>query len=132
MPSELFEACDKLLRDTGGRKVMLCGTDGEVIAHAGPTLRSAGAFDDATSDAVAALVADVLSSAGKTSAEELVVALPTGLSACGTAVDNRAVLIVIFDGVTTLDRVRTKMRRARDQMTKSLPSEKSAGKSEPS
>ncbi len=48
--------------------------------------------------------------------------LPGGLSACATAVGDKAALVVVFDGrTTTLERVRLKIRRARELLGKSLP-----------
>lgn len=124
MASDLFDACEKLQRDAGGRKVMLCGPEGEVLAHAG----AEGVIDDGAAEALAQVVADVLSDAAadngrKTSIEERVVVVARGLSACAAPVGGRAVLIVLFDGSTTLERVRLKMRRARESVLKILPGE---------
>lgn len=123
--ADLTETCQQLARDSGGKKVMLVGIDGEVLAHAG----TAGALDDATGDALAQLIADVVEGAaeGRVPATKDLVAslpggLPGGLSACATAVGDKAALVVVFDGrTTTLERVRLRIRRARELLGKSLP-----------
>jgi hypothetical protein len=130
--ADLTEICQQLIRDSGGKKVMLVGADGEVLAHAGVT----GALDEATADALAQLIADVFEGAteGRVPATKDLVAsvpggLPGGLSACATAVGDKASLVVVFDGRTaTLERVRLKIRRARELLGKSLPSDAGAAK----
>jgi hypothetical protein len=130
--ADLTEICQQLVRDSGGKKVMLVGGDGEVLAHAGAT----GALDEATGDALAQLIADVVDGAteGRVPATKDLVAslpggLPGGLSACATSVGDKASLVVVFDGrTTTLERVRLKIRRARELLGKSLPSDGNAAK----
>jgi hypothetical protein len=130
--ADLTEICQQLVRDSGGKKVMLVGGDGEVLAHAG----AAGALDEPTGDALAQLIADVFDGAteGRVPATKDLVAslpggLPGGLSACATAVGDKASLVVVFDGrTTTLERVRLKIRRARELLGKSLPSDGNAAK----
>jgi hypothetical protein len=118
--TELFEICEQLARDAGGRKVMVCGSDGDVLAHAG----EAGLLDEATADALAGLVGDVIDGAAAAPSQELVIALPSrGLQACGAAVGTRAALLVVFDATTQVERVRAKVRRARELLGKSLPDE---------
>jgi hypothetical protein len=131
--ADLTEICQQLARDSGGKKVLVCSTDGEVLAHAGqegPGQGSFGTIDDATGEALAQLLADVVEGAaagGRVPATKDLVAslpggLPGGLSACATSIGAKAALVVIFDGrTTTLDRVRLKVRRARDLIAKSLP-----------
>jgi hypothetical protein len=120
MVNDLPEVCDKLQRDAGARKVMLCAGDGEVLAHAGVT----GALDEAVSEAIAQLIADVIQQSAQTGqipgADDIVVTLRGTLQACAAPAGPRAALVVIFDGSTSLDRVRTKMRRARTVLEKSL------------
>ncbi|HEY7956769.1 MAG TPA: roadblock/LC7 domain-containing protein, partial [Polyangia bacterium] len=77
MISDLHEACEKLERDAGARKVLLCDPDGEVLAHAGQT----GVLDEATGEAVAALAGDLIA-AGEAAPAETVVTLPRALTAC--------------------------------------------------
>jgi hypothetical protein len=134
--ADLIEICQQLVRDSGGRKVLVCGTDGEILAHAGQE-GSTGTLDEATGEAVAQLIADVVEGAaagGRVPATKDLVAslpggLPGGLSACATSIGARAALVVLFDGrATTLDRVRLKVRRARDLIAKSLPLEPPAEK----
>jgi predicted regulator of Ras-like GTPase activity (Roadblock/LC7/MglB family) len=126
MESELYEICDQLRRDAGGRKVMICGSDGEVTVHAG----DAGAFDEETGEAVASVVADVLVGAsGGQPSEDVVAVLPRALSVCAAPLGTRAVLVVLYDAASSIDRVRVKMRRAREQLLKVLPSD--AGKGTP-
>jgi hypothetical protein len=130
--ADLTEICQQLVRDSGGKKVMLVSTEGEVLAHAGGT----GALDEPTGDVLAQLVADVVEGAAARrvpATKDLVASvpggLPGGLSACATAVGAKAALIVVFDGnTTTLDRVRLKVRRAREILGKSLPVEPPAEK----
>src|ERR1700743_3103869 len=97
----LTETCQQLVRDSGGKKVMLIGIDGEVLAHAG----GAGALDDATGDALAQLVADVVEGAAEgrvPATKDLGASLPGGppggLSACATAVGDKGGLGGLFDG----------------------------------
>src|SRR5262245_36016806 len=112
----LIEACEKLQRDAGARKVMVCSVDGEVLAHAGGRL---GTTDAGVGDQVASLVADVLQgAAARTPTEDLTATLGGGLGACSTAVGTRAALVLLFDGHTSLERVRTKMKRARELLTR--------------
>src|SRR6476661_125960 len=126
---ELFEVCAQLQRDAGCRKVMVCGHEGEVLAHAGDR----GILDDAASDAVANIVIDIISGAmhaqpppaeARPQPElpgEVQVTLQNGMTACAAALADRAALVVVFDSSTTLERVKHKMRRARDRLVKSLP-----------
>lgn len=128
--ADLTEICQQLVRDSGGRKVMLVSTEGEVLAHAGGT----GALDEPIGEALAQLIADVVEAgaAGRVPAPKDLVAslpgLPGGMSACATAVGATAALVVLFDGSTTLERVRLKIRRAREILGKSLPVEPPAEK----
>ena len=134
--ADLAEICAQLQRDSGGKKVMLCSAEGEVLAHAGST----GALGESVGEALAQLIADVVEGAtsGRVPATKDLVAalpggLPGGLSACATAIADKAALVVLFDtGTTTLDRVRLKIRRARELLVKSLAVEPTAGKPEPS
>lgn len=134
--ADLTEICHQLVRDSGGRKVLVCAADGEVLAHAGQE-GSTGTLDEPTGDSLAQLIADVVEGAaagGRVPATKDLVAslpggLPGGLSACATSIGSKAALVVIFDGrTTTLDRVRLKVRRARDLIAKSLPLEPDAEK----
>lgn len=134
--ADLTEICQQLVRDSGGRKVLVCSTEGEVLAHAGAE-GSSGTLDEPTGEAVAQLVADVVEGAAQgarvPATKDLVASLPGGLpgglSACATAIAAKAALVVVFDGrTTTLDRVRLKVRRARDLIAKSLPVEPAAEK----
>jgi hypothetical protein len=134
--ADLTEICEQLVRDSGGRKVLLCSAEGEVLAHAAQE-GSTGSLDEATGDALAQLIADVVEGAGEggrvPATKDLVASLPAGLpgglSACATAVGAKAALVVVFDSrTTTLERVRLKVRRARDVLSKSLPAEPSAEK----
>lgn len=109
MLSDLHEACEKLGRDAGAKKVLLCAADGEVLAHAGGT----GELDEAAAESVANLAGDLIAS-GAGGAAERVVRLPRERTACAILIGTRAALVVLFDGATTLDRVRLKMRRARE------------------
>jgi hypothetical protein len=130
--ADLSEICAQLQRDSGGKKVMLCSAEGEVLAHAG----LAGSLDERVGDALSQLIADVVEGAtsGRVPATQDLVAslpggLPGGLSACATAVADKAALVVLFDtAVTTVGRVRLKIRRAREVLVKSLAVEPTAGK----
>jgi hypothetical protein len=117
--SELDDVCEKLLRDAGARKVMVCTAEGEMLAHAG----ALGSLDDPTSDAVATLVAEVM--AGSTQSEGLV--RMGALSASVATVSGNAALVVLFEEAASAERVRQKMRRARDLLEKSLPGESKSG-----
>jgi hypothetical protein len=136
MPTDLPEVCDKLCRDAGARKVMLCASDGEVLAHAGVT----GAFDEAATDAIAQLVADVMMKSAApdsrapsgdpsgqmgltgplANTDDVVITIRGTLQACASPAGPRAALVVLFDGSTSLERIRQKMRRARTVLEKSL------------
>lgn len=129
--ADLMEICQQLVRDSGGKKVMVVSVEGEVLAHAGAT----GTLDEPTGDALAQLLAEVVEGAagGRVPAPKDLVAslpgLPGGLSACATAVGADAALLVLFDGrATTLERVRLKVRRAREILVKTLPLEPPAEK----
>ncbi len=125
--SELFDICTQLERDAVCKKVLLAAVDGQVLAHAG----ARGLLHDEVADAVAAVVADALASAelaaqgltgglqeddgeAMVAAREVATLLPGGIAVCAAAIDGRAVLVVIYDGATTISRVRLKMRRARE------------------
>ena len=134
--ADLIDICQQLVRDSGGRKVLVCSTDGEVLAHAGQE-GATGTIDDETGEALAQLIADVVEGAAAgarvPATKDLVASLPAGLpggmSACATSIGGKAALVVIFDGrATTLDRVRLKVRRARELIAKSLPVEPPAEK----
>ena len=134
--ADLTDICQQLVRDSGGRKVLVCSTDGEILAHAGQE-GSTGTIDEPTGVAVAQLIADVVEGAAAgarvPATKDLVASLPGGLpgglSACATSIGAKAALVVVFDGrTTTLDRVRLKVRRARDLIAKSLPVEPAAEK----
>jgi hypothetical protein len=125
MGTELFEVCEQLRRDAGGRKVMVCSADGEVLVHAG----EAGALDEDTGDAVASVVADVIAAAaGGQPTDDVAATLPRGLAVCAAPLGARAALVVLFDAAGSLERVRVKMRRARELLVKMLPSENGAEK----
>ena len=120
--TELFEICEQLQRDAGGRKVMVFDADGAVLAHAGDP----GALDEAAGDSLATLIGDVITGAQAGQfppAEDMVAVLPMGLHVCAAPVGTQAVLVVVFDKSASLDRVRAKMRRARAMLEKSLPTE---------
>jgi predicted regulator of Ras-like GTPase activity (Roadblock/LC7/MglB family) len=122
MESELFEICAQLQRDAGCKKVMVCGQEGEVLAHAGER----GSLDEAAAEALAAIVVDTMHPQPSESPRpelpgDLQVSLPNGLTACATSLADRAALVVLFDEATTLERVRIKMRRARERLVKNLP-----------
>src|SRR5438067_8777009 len=93
--ADLAEICAQLQRDSGGKKVMLCSAEGEVLAHAG----GVGSVDERVGEALAQLIADVVEGAtsGRVPATKDLVAslpggLPGGLSACATAVADKAAL----------------------------------------
>jgi len=123
--SELFEICAQLQRDAGCKKVMVCGHEGEILAHTGER----GILDEAAAETLASIVVDVLNAASTPSGAsgqaslpgELQAPLRNGMTICATAVLDKAALVVVFDGTTTLERVHLKMRRARDRLVKSLP-----------
>ncbi len=121
--TELFEICEQLRRDAGGRKVMVVSAEGDVLAHAGDP----GALDEAAGDSLATLLGDVIAGAAAGQfppSEDLVATLPQGgWQVCAAPIGTQAAMAVIFDGTTSLDRVRTKMRRARAVLEKSLPTE---------
>ncbi len=132
--ADLNEICQQLVRDSGGKKVMLCSVEGEILAHATQE-GTVGSIDDATGEALAQLIADVVAGVteGRVPATKDLVAslpggLPGGLPACATAVGSKAALVVVFDRATTLERVRLKIRRARELLSKSLPVEPAAEK----
>jgi hypothetical protein len=125
MATELFEICEQLRRDAGGKKVLVCGSDGEVLVHAG----EAGMLDEDMAEAMAGVVADVLAAAaGGQPTEDVAATLPRAVSVCVAPLGSRAALVLLFDGATSLDRVRVKMRRAREVLLKILPNETAAEK----
>jgi len=122
MDSELFDICAQLQRDSGCKKVMVCGIEGEVLAHAGER----GVLDEAAADALAAIVVDAMHPQPSPAPRpelpgDVQAKLPNGMTACAAPLADKAALVVVFDEATTLDRVRIKMRRARDRLVKSLP-----------
>jgi hypothetical protein len=125
MGSELYEICEQLRRDAGGKKVMVCNSDGEVLVHAG----EAGALDDDTGEAVAGVVADVIAAAaGGQPTDDVAATLPKSLAVCVAPLGPRAALVMLYDSGASLERVRVKMRRARDVLLKILPAETAAEK----
>jgi hypothetical protein len=92
-----------------------------MLAHAG----ALGALDDATTDAIAKLVTDVLrSTQSPTSPETADAPSRAGaFYACAASVAGQAALVVLFEERASPERVRAKMRRARDLLEKSLPGE---------
>ena len=119
---ELADACAKLWRDSGGLKILLCAFDGGVLAHAGP----AGVIDDPVMETVAGLVADLGAQVASSSVATEDVSVSLGaLGACATSVGGRAALVVLYDATTSLERVRTKMRRARDVLSRLIDSPQS-------
>jgi hypothetical protein len=119
---DLADACSKLWRDSGGLKILLCSFDGVVLSHAGP----AGLIDDSVMETVAGLVADLGAQlTSQTVATEDVSVSLGDLGACATAVGGRAALVVLYDDTTSLERVRTKMRRARDVLSRLIDSPQS-------
>lgn len=135
--ADLTEICHQLVRDSGGKKVMLVSFEGEVLAHAAHDKPTAPTMiDEPTGEALAQLIADVVEGVrgGRVPATKDLVAslpggLPGGLSVCATAIRDKAALVVIFDGnVTTLGRVRIKISRARELLAKALPGEPGAEK----
>jgi hypothetical protein len=127
----LETTCERLLRDAGGRKVILCNVEGAVLAHAGEP----GILDELATEAVAQLLGGVLSG-GETDAlaltGDVVARFGGGLSACAAPLESRAALVVLFDASTSLERVRVKMRRVRPLLVSNLPDLKSRTSSTPS
>jgi hypothetical protein len=127
MDSELFEICAQLQRDAGCRKVMVCSSEGDVLAHAGDR----GILDEAASEALVGIVVDAMHPQPSDAAPrpelpgDLQATLPNGMTACAAPLaghqNQLAALVVVFDQTTTLERVRIKMRRARERLVKSLP-----------
>jgi len=117
--SELDDVCDKLLVEAGARKVMVCSAEGEMLAHAG----ALGALDEVTTDAIAKLVTDVLKSAAPAETPAETPSRAGTFYACAASVAGQAALVVLFEERASPERVRAKMRRARDLLEKSLPGE---------
>jgi hypothetical protein len=117
--SELDDVCDKLLAEAGARKVMVCSAEGEMLAHAG----ALGALDEPTTDAIAKLVTDVLKAPATSDTTNDAPSRAGTLFACAASVAGQAALVVLFEERASPERVRAKMRRARDLLEKSLPGE---------
>jgi hypothetical protein len=130
MTSELLQACEALKRDTGGRKVLICSAEGDVLVHLG----EAGTLDEEATDVVAEALADAIVKGGESRAtsHELNVPLPSGLAVYATSLGPRAALGVLYDAATNTERIERQIRHARALLLKCLPSESGPSESGPS
>lgn len=111
--------CDQLARATSARKVIVCGEDGSVLAHAGDQ----GIFTAQISSELADLVAQVLIEAqqaeGTVPVEDRYTRVGR-LHVCAAPLADRALLLVLFDENTDVGQVRVRVRRARPLMLRIL------------
>lgn len=110
--------CDQLARATMARKVLLCASDGGILAHVGES----GLFtnDRGVGTALARLVADLLVEAQLREADLFPHEDPEDhftqvgrLRVCATPLATRALLLVLFDDSVEAGLVRVRVRRAR-------------------
>jgi predicted regulator of Ras-like GTPase activity (Roadblock/LC7/MglB family) len=119
--ASLDALCDQLARATSARKVLVCGEDGTILAHAGER----GVFTNQVAADLANLVAQVLV---ETQQLEPEVNIPVEdrytqvgrLHVCAAPLADRALLLVLFDDSTEIGQVRVRVRRARPLMLRIL------------
>ena len=112
--------CDRLMRSTAARKVMVCTLDGSVVAHAGDIQVLSGTLVAE----LAELAADVLIETQQASHLSIPVedrfAHAGRLQVCAAPLGHQALLLVIFPEHGDVSQVRVRVRRARPQMLRIL------------
>jgi hypothetical protein len=123
--ASLDALCEQLARATSAKKVLVCGEDGSVLAHAGER----GIFTSQISAELADLVAQVLIEAQQSDPPVPVEDRFTRvgrLQACAAPIADRALLIVLFDDTADAGHVRVRVRRARPLMLRIITSSNSS------
>ena len=112
--------CDRLMRSTAARKVMVCMLDGSVVAHVGDTQLLFGPLIAE----LAELAADVLIETEQASHLSIPVEDRFGhaghLQVCAAPLGHQALLLVLFPESVDISQVRVRVRRARPQMLRLL------------
>jgi hypothetical protein len=118
---DLDDQCSRLQREATARAVLVVTPEGNLAGHSAGARGLRDEVVDAVGDLAAALLSRPEAPAGD--AEEDLVAESGGLQLCAAAVGGAstlAALVVAFDAGTTLQTVRARMKRAREQMARSL------------
>ena len=116
--AELPEQCDRLRAEAVAIGVLVLAGEGDIIGHAG----AIAALPDRACEAIGDLFADVVGSVARrelADGDDLVAEIDS-LQACAAPLGNRAVLVLLFDGTTTLANVRHRMKHARDSLLRTL------------
>ena len=112
--------CDRLMRSTAARKIMVCTLDGSVVAHAGDTQVLYGPLVGE----LAEIAADVLIETEQASHLAVPVEDRFGhagrLQVCAAPLGHQALLLVLFPESVDVSQVRVRVRRARPQMLRIL------------
>lgn len=120
--ASLDALCDRLLRSTAARKVLVCGLDGGVMAHAGE--KSIFAVNRQLSSELAEVAAEVLIETQHASHLSVPVedrfTHAARLQVCAAPLGHQALLLVLFDEHIDVSQVRVRVRRARPQMLRIL------------
>ena len=118
--ASLDALCDRLMRSTAARKVMVCTLDGSVVAHAGGLQVLSGSLVAE----LAELAADVLIETQQASHLAIPVEDRFGhagpLQVCAAPLGHQALLLVLFPESIDVSQVRVRVRRARPQMLRIL------------
>ncbi len=115
------ELCARLQRETNALAVLILGEEGDILGHAGQP----AALADPVVDAIADATAETLQRAARNEPPQDPddhVAQVGAVQVCAApvAAGAKAVLLVVFDGGSNLALVRLRMKRAREQILRSL------------
>ena len=118
--SDVPELCSRLHRETNALAVMVLGEEGQIVGHAG----APGALTDPVVDGVADATAEVLQrSAARpeaTAEADEHVAQVGNTQVCAAPLGPKAVLVVVFDDAANLTQVKSRMKRARELLLRTL------------
>lgn len=113
------ELCGRLLRESNALAVLILGEEGDILGHAGQPAVLADAVVDAIADATAETVQRAARNEPAQDPDDHV-AQVGAVQVCAAPIGVKAVLLVVFDGGSNLALVRLRMKRAREQILRSL------------
>ncbi|MCS6915286.1 MAG: hypothetical protein RMK29_15890 [Myxococcales bacterium] len=111
--------CDQLARAASARKVLVCGEDGSILAHAGDQGLFSGPVSSELADLVAQVLVEAQQAEGAVPIEDRYTRVGR-FQVCAAPLADRALLLVLFDDRTDAGQVRVRVRRARPLMLRIL------------
>lgn len=112
--------CERLLRSTAAKKVMVCTLDGCIVAHAGPSHTLGGPVARELSEVAAEVLIETQQASHLAVPVEDRFATAGPLQVCAAPLGHQALLLVLFDAHIDSSLVRLRVRRARPQLLRLL------------